>query len=238
MPTKLLQAIVMLLWAALFLWLFFVDQTHLARLLHPKLWWLALIGAVILIMFSLVTLSRLQAPHQVAPLRWTWPSIAIMLVPLCYFWPVQSAQLDSRAFLKRTPLERFPPAPEAGGISKKQGVAAADAPATVTSLSQLVLTPEQFSGQKAEILCQVMHSDKLPQNQFICYRFRITCCAADAMPVFTFVQLNYADSPPEQDTWVRVQGSLSVHTIDNLSFPCIQDATLTPETAPSFPYIF
>ena len=228
----------MLLWAAFFLWLFFVDRIHLARLLHPKLWWLVISGAVILLLFSVVTVRRLRTPRHVEPLRWTWPSIAIMLVPLWYFGSLQSAQLGSHAFLKRTTLENIEPFKKSKDLPGKPVVVAASEPGAVTSLSRLVLDPGQYRGKNADILCQAMKSDRLPQNQFICYRFRITCCAADAMPVFTFVQLNQTASPPTQDAWGRVQGTLSVHTIDNLIFPLIQNATFTPEKTPSFPYIF
>nr|WP_321468460.1 TIGR03943 family protein [uncultured Desulfobulbus sp.] len=238
MTTRLIHAAVMFLWAASFLWLFFVNQALLARLLHPKLWWLVISGAVILLLFSVVTLRRLRASHHIGPLRWTWPSIVIMLVPLWYFWPLQSAQLDSHAFFKRTTRENIHPSTVLESVSKTPVVTATNGPAFVTSLGQLVLDPEQFIGKKAEIICQAMKSDQLPPNQFICYRYRITCCAADAMPVYAFVHLKQTASPPAQDDWGRVQGTLSVHKIDNLSFPLIQDATFTSEKPPSFPYIY
>ena len=48
MITRLLQAGIMGAWATFFTWLFAVEQPTLARLLHPRLWWLVLAGAVVL----------------------------------------------------------------------------------------------------------------------------------------------------------------------------------------------
>ena len=60
MITRLLQAGIMGAWATFFTWLFAVEQPTLARLLHPRLWWLVLAGAVVLLIFLGVALRTVR----------------------------------------------------------------------------------------------------------------------------------------------------------------------------------
>ena len=241
MLTRLLQAAIMAVWAVFFLWLFAVDQPTLARLLHPRLWWLVLGGAMVLIIFCGLALSRLRTPPA-KPLRWTWPTYLALLVPLCYFWPMQSARFNSQTFFDRatSPIEATIADEDEGanqiGPSPTDTLANATAPIEA-SFSQIVQDPQQYAGRKVEVLCQVLTDPRLPEDQFICYRFRITCCAADAQPVFVFV--NRQGFPtPAKDAWVRVQGKLSIHRVDNITFPLLQAESVQQEAEPSFPFVF
>jgi uncharacterized repeat protein (TIGR03943 family) len=245
MLTRLLQAAIMAVWAVFFLWLFAVDQPTLARLLHPRLWWLVLGGAMVLISFCGLALSRLRMPPA-KPLRWTWPTYLALLVPLCYFWPMQSARFNSQTFFDRatSPIDttiareddetnQTAPAPT---DTTSNTTADTTAPIEAT-FSQIVQDPQQFAGRKVEVLCQTLTDPRLSEDQFICYRFRITCCAADAQPVFVFV--NRQGFPtPAKDAWVRVQGKLSTHRVDNITFPLLQAESVQQEAEPSFPFIF
>ena len=241
MLTRLLQAAIMAVWAVFFLWLFAVDQPTLARLLHPRLWWLVLGGATVLIIFCGLALSRLRMPSS-TPLRWTWPAYLALLVPLCYFWPMQSARFNSQTFFDRTtsPIETTIAEEDEG--TDQTAPSSADTTTDTTapieaSFSQIVQDPQQFAGRKVEVLCQTLTDPRLPEDQFICYRFRITCCAADAQPVFVFV--NRQSFPtPAKDAWVRVQGTLSIHRVNSITFPLLQAESVQQEIEPSFPFTF
>ncbi len=241
MLTRLLQAAIMAVWAVFFLWLFAVDQHTLARLLHPRLWWLVLGGAMVLIIFCGLALSRLRIPPA-KPLRWTWPTYLALLVPLCYFWPMQSARFNSQTFFDRatSPIEATIAEEDEGANQTAPSLTDTSADTTApieASFSQIVQDPQQFAGRKVEVLCQTLTDPRLPEDQFICYRFRITCCAADAQPVYVFV--NRQGFPtPTKDAWVRVQGKLSTHRVDNITFPLLQAESVQQEAEPSFPFIF
>ena len=241
MLTRLLQASIMAVWAIFFLWLFAVDQPTLARLLHPRLWWLVLGGAMVLIIFCGLALSRLRMPPA-KPLRWTWPAYLALLVPLCYFWPMQSARFNSQTFFNRatSPIEATIAEEDEGAnqIGPSPTDTTTDTTAPIeASFSQIVQDPQQYTGRKVEVLCQTLTDPRLPEDQFICYRFRITCCAADAQPVFVFVD-RQGFPTPSKDTWVRVQGKLSIHRVDNITFPLLQAESVQLETEPSFPFVF
>lgn len=293
MISRLLQASIMAVWAVFFLWLFAVDQPALARLLHPRLWWLVLGGAVVLLLFCGVAFSRLTAPDPSTGLRWTWPSYLVLIVPLVYFWPMQSARFDSRTFLDRStsitalaPVQGVataqdplvPPKVRASGSdvvldSQIQGDMATPTPLRPTgetalletlssqiplapplqnetatqdpveptdesvSFSQIIIDPKQYTGRKVEVVCQVLSDQRLPSSQFICYRFRISCCAADALPVYLFVE-KQGHQVPVNDSWVRVQGMLSTHKVNGAPFPLIHADGIHADKEPSFPFVF
>lgn len=274
MASKLIQAGILAAWAVFFLWLVGFGQQELARLLHPRLWWLVLGGSIVLILFLAVVLSRLTAPTSTGLLRWQWPSLVILLVPLLYFAPMKQARFDSQTFRSRSAsfhtLDETEGGKSASGDSTatalntveteaQQPVEAADnsgAQGSETVLSpsmpgptdeeeddgpsfrQVVTNPDQFAGKTVEVVCQAMNDKSLPANQFLCYRFRITCCAADAQPVFLFVKKNTSSQSYRNDSWVKVKGPVSVHKIRGQQFALIREASITAEKEPSFPFVF
>jgi uncharacterized repeat protein (TIGR03943 family) len=238
MISRFLQAGIMAAWAAFFLWLFVFNQPALARLLHPRLWWLVLGGAIVLMLFCCVALSRLTSPEPAGPLRWTWPSYLVLLVPLIYFWLMQSARFDSQTFIDRSTS----PIDTAIAVQDEEENQAAsdstDATAPIeASFGQIVQDPQQYAGRKVEVLCQALTDTRLPEDQFICYRFRITCCAADGQPVFVFVNRQTLPAPAK-DAWVRVRGKLSTRTVDNISLPFVSAEEILTEAEPAFPFVF
>ena len=224
-------------WAAFFLWLIVFDQAALARLLHPRLWWLVVVGALVLALFCGVVIGRQSTPKPTGTLRWTWPSYLVLLVPLVYFWPMQSARFDSQTFIDRsTP---FSPA-----VSVEDDAAAPDGPEQTkesglieASFSQIVYEPQRYVGHRVEVVCQTLSDRRLPENQLLCYRFKITCCAADALPLFVFVEQQGLQAPAN-DSWVRIQGVLSTRKIDGISFPLILAEGMDAEKEPKFPFVF
>nr|WP_320012550.1 TIGR03943 family protein [uncultured Desulfobulbus sp.] len=238
MFAKLLQGLVLFTWAVFFFWLYFVDPQQLAKLLHPKLWWLVVTGGAILVLFAAMTLKNIRTHQQTKPLRWNWPSIAIMLVPVFYFWYAQSAHFGSSTFLSRTTTSPGMSSSLTYAIPNTLPQQQIDQSQTITSLTQAAFFPRQLNGHSADILCQAMTNKKLPENLFICYRFQITCCAADALPIFTFIRVPKKIALPQNDDWVRVKGTIAPQTVEDRIFPLIHASSLTPEPAPPFPYIY
>lgn len=236
MILRLLQLMVMIAWAVFFVWLFAVDQPTLARLLHPRLWWLVVSGAIVLTFFFGVSLPRLTAPHPVSGLRWRWPTYLVLLVPLCYVGLMRSARFDSQTFRDRSaPIDISAPAQ---AVLPDHPGSADDSTPVEAPFSRIVLDPQQYAGRKVEVLCQTFNDQRLPDNNLICYRFRITCCAADALPIFVLVAQQPGHPVPDNDAWMRVQGILSVHQTNGLSLPFIQASSMAAEKEPSFPFVF
>lgn len=238
MPTKILQCLLLALWAGFFLWLVVFGQLHLARLLHPKLWWLVVCGAVVLLLFLVVNWNRPAATAQGEALRWRWPIFLILLLPLLYGIMLPTARFDGQTFAHRVVQAADGSSVQSGQAGpadeeeEEEGEEISEVP-----LTRLNAEVERYAGKNVEAVCQVLRDPQLPEDLMICYRFLITCCAADARPVFVFVKKT-TQPFPEKDTWVRVKGRLDRYENRGFTIPMITVDTLTVAKEPAFPFLF
>ena len=236
MPSVFLKNCILALWAGFFVWLATFGQQHLARLLHPKLWWLVICGAVVLLLFLAVNLRRPRAVSGQISLWWRWPTLLILVVPLAYCMMLPTARFNSQTFAQRA-LQDAEGAAAPGFVAPQSGEDEAEDGTTETSLTRLNAEAASLAGQEVEVVCQVMSDAKLPAGLMVCYRFRITCCAADAQPVFIFVTKPQG-AVPANDAWVRAKGRLSVYEHRGYAIPLVTAETVVSEKEPAVPFLF
>jgi putative membrane protein len=83
----------------------------------------------------------------------------------------------------------------------------------------------------------VYHDPRQDNQHFYVARFSVTCCVADAAAVG--LEVNWPDGRLVQDnTWVRVQGSLAEKKVNGQSTPFIQATKVDSVPAPEQPYLF
>jgi uncharacterized repeat protein (TIGR03943 family) len=88
----------------------------------------------------------------------------------------------------------------------------------------------QMQEEKVTAVGLVAHVPQLPPDQFLLVRFKMTCCAADAMPVA--VPVRWADAASLKDrTWVKVFGQT-----DPAAKAVVADA-VEPTKEPLDPYL-
>jgi putative membrane protein len=76
----------------------------------------------------------------------------------------------------------------------------------------------------------------LPKNNVICYRYLITCCAADAHPLFIVLQ-RPKGLAIENDAWISTRGKITlIQKHNQSSCPGNKDARYVNE--PAFPYLY
>jgi len=73
--------------------------------------------------------------------------------------------------------------------------------------------PDAYSGQPVNITGFVLHLPELPDNYVMLSRFVVTCCAVDAYPIGIPVKLDSSRSNYPVDSWLTVQGVMTVETI-------------------------
>lgn len=239
MPTKIAHSVLLLLWAGFFLWLILWGQPALARLLHPKLWWLIICGAVVLLLFLGVNAWQPAAAFNAkTALRWRWPFLLILVVPIAYSTMLSSARFSGQTFHQRVLSDSSGALLPMDGGNSNEGISE---PSTTsgeeTPLTRITAQAEQMAGTEVETVCQILRDQQLPQDTMICYRFQVTCCAADARPVFILVRSGN-HSPPGNDTWVRVRGLLSLQKNQGVTLPLLTAQTLTVVPEPAFPFLF
>lgn len=230
-------------WACFFVWLASYGQRSLGRLLHPSLWWLIITAAIILALFLAVNLRRRIVTAQQDYFWLRWPALLILLVPLLYFFPAQNGRFNADTLAKR-------------GVQTESGFVAGNlssTPSTDTSypplldkkeaptdipLTKLTMSPQEYQGKEVEVVCKTFSDERLPQDLFMCYRYLITCCAADAMPVFLFIKHPEARSI-KNDVWIRANGPFSlIENAKGQMVPSIQTDTVLFIDEPAFPYLF
>jgi uncharacterized repeat protein (TIGR03943 family) len=71
----------------------------------------------------------------------------------------------------------------------------------------------------------------------VVFRFMITCCAADALPLPIAVDSERSVGF-DKDQWVRVTGTFSLLRVGDNPVPLVVDAAIEPIEAPAVPYLF
>ena len=231
MMLKSLNIVALLVWAIFLAWLFTYGKSDLVRLIHPRLWWVLGSAIVVLALYlgSLITPYSIPTPNKT--LITELPSILILLVPVLYFSIAREARLDGTSLHNKIIqtdrgifLNTLPPF----GIFDDESTAD-------MSFSLIIRQPEKYQNKEVEIVCQSFVSDKIPENMAMCYRYFITCCAADALPVFVFLK-NRNELEIESDRWIKVHGPLSLFYNNNMEFISIDTKTIEYVEEPSFPW--
>ncbi|MEA2114358.1 MAG: TIGR03943 family protein [Thermodesulfobacteriota bacterium] len=225
------------LWALFFCWLVTLGQKHLARLLHPGLWWLVVSAAVILILFLIVNLKRQVTEKQQKSLGMQWPSLLILLLPLLYFTHAQSARFNSKTFTTRSLQTENGFLQGSFDARVAAELRAYEEGNKEVTLTQLFLHAKKYIGKEVEVVCQTFVDERLPDNQVMCYRYLMTCCAADARPIFVFVEPAEGTNV-ENDKWIKVKGTVGIISNSAGEVPTITPDSILYVKEPMFPYVF
>lgn len=236
------RIIILAAWTLFLGWLASAGQAYLGRLLHPSLWWLVRSATLILILFLAVTLRRQITTSQPAHFWLQWPALLVLLVPLLYFVPARlgnftSATLNKRAIQTDSGFI-------AGNINT-QSSAENDYPPplppkkapTDIPLTRLTTQANDYLGKEVEVICRAFADKRLPDNHFLCYRYVITCCAADATPIFIVIKYPQAREI-QNDQWIHTRGTFSLFSNKDTTWPLITTKKVEPVDEPPFPYIF
>jgi uncharacterized repeat protein (TIGR03943 family) len=96
--------------------------------------------------------------------------------------------------------------------------------------------PSAYIGQKAKVLGFVVRPPDLSEQYFIITRFVIGHCALDAYPVGLLVQLTQSRQAYAPDTWLEVEGLMTVVDVKGQSQLAIDAKSLQPVPKPKDPY--
>jgi putative membrane protein len=109
------------------------------------------------------------------------------------------------------------------------------------TILEIFKNPKRYDGQQVTVSGMILRDEKLGQHfggrDTAVYRFLITCCAADALPLAIALDSKSAQAF-EKDQWVRVTGIFRLLQIAGKPVPFMEDPVITPAEAPAFPYLF
>ena len=178
----------------------------------------------------------------------------VLLIPVLYYAAISNAGLGNQAFTKRFTgtmngnLERLDQAMRSRDDEDLDAIFARgpllevfpEAPKEQTILD-VFRRPELFKGKRVVLTGMIMRDKKLKPHfggrDIALYRFLITCCAADALPLV--VGLDTDDAPDfAHDQWVQVEGFFDIRQSNGKPVPLILKPLIKTVDAPAFPYLF
>lgn len=231
MILRILNGILLFAWAFFLFWLLTFGKGDLIRLLHPRLWWVLGIAVVVLVLFLVSLIIQDGHPKSDGPILMEFPGILTLLVPLLYFTLAAEARLDGTSLQNRMIqndngmyLNSLPPF-TLFDESQSSGM----------MFSKLLRNPQDMVGQQVEVVCQSLVNEQLPPDIAMCYRYVITCCAADALPAFIFLS-HTSETALENDRWVKINGPFSIIRNNGMEFPSITVETVEYVEEPAFPW--
>lgn len=97
---------------------------------------------------------------------------------------------------------------------------------------------DDYEGREIELVSLVYRDDGYyGDNRFVAFRYLMSCCAADMVPVS--VLCFYEGMPsPENNSWVKITGTIGRTELDGSEIPCIVVKEITATEPPSPEYIY
>lgn len=259
---RLIQILVLVGWVGCFIWLLSGDR-YMAYLRDAL--WPVLAGGLALGVAFLIAVLRGGAGHTHHGGGSGYLRAAICLMPLAYVFIAPSAPLGTHAFAKRfveKPAEDTPPPPEVEQMAEvevepepetavapepetkaepkpKAAPTAMTAPPELPMPTDLQEITERFDFMKGQLISvegMVFRQPNTSAKRIVLFRFSISCCAADALPMGVYVFADGLDKF-ENDQWLRVEGRLLKRDVDGKMREAIEATKVTAIEQPANPYI-
>lgn len=180
----------------------------------------------------------------------------VLLVPVLYAMVMPDTMLGNRAFKNRfigttngtigrqdqsvRSSREAENNPDALSPSGKIESARQETPQERTIL-EIFLNPNSYKGQRVIVTGMILRDEQLKAHfggmGTAVYRFLITCCAADALPLAIALDSDQADALAN-DQWVQVDGIFDLQQINGKPVPMVSKAKIRPVEAPAVPYLF
>jgi uncharacterized repeat protein (TIGR03943 family) len=109
------------------------------------------------------------------------------------------------------------------------------------TILELLMNPKLHSGQRVIVTGMILNDAQLKSyfggRETAVYRFLITCCAADALPLAIALDSEHIDDV-DNDQWVQVEGVFELKQIDGKPVPMVAAPQIRKIEAPAVPYLF
>ena len=246
-----LHPIVFAIWTGFLIYL--LASRRYVAFLRPEFGLLLAVAHFVAMGFMLAAMIRTKTSKMDMPaiLR-----SLVLLVPVLYSLAIPETMLGNQAFKKRfigtnsgaigrqAPPKRFSqeseinsnPASQPGGIGGIQK----EAPQERTIL-EILLNPNFYKGQRVIVTGMILRDKQLKPyfggKDTAVYRFRINCCAADALPLAIALDLDQTDEFAN-DQWIQVDGIFDLHQINGKPVAMVSKPQIKPIGAPAVPYLF
>ena len=221
-----LPCFVIILWIDAYVWL--IREERYRAFLQPKLFPLLIIGISILLLFLLSFMFK--GDHGINPgsSRGAWMRAAVLCLPILFLYNTYGKSLGVDALSKR----KFD---VSAGIRVSNG-ATGDPQSNgrfeqSVTLLDLVRNPDQVEGRHVITTGGVYQGSDIPEGYFMLFQFAVTCCAADAQPIWVLVKAQI-EAPLENESWVNVEGRVIHEQFKENRVPVIEANSVHPIPTP------
>ena len=219
--SRLVIRMVLLFWIAAFLFLLVTKEYQ--RFLRPEFGWVIGVGLLILVVLFVVAFRRKRAgccghDHGQHGDE-IWIHGAVLLLPLLYLGSIGNQSLGSYAFEKRNMNQDLKTYKPSDREMREEKIQLPAGEVAQPDLWQLVQYFDMLEGETIRTRGVVYHDPNLPLDQIVIFRFLMTCCAADAVPVGVLVDASQSDWPEE--TWLEVEGTVLRYRMAGKEIPLI-----------------
>ncbi|MBF0376410.1 MAG: TIGR03943 family protein [Desulfamplus sp.] len=226
---------VYIVWLNLLGWLLYSENYK--AYLQPGLYPFLMIGTVVLVLF-LVSFIFSRSPMTIKPLH-----SLIMLIPAIFLYASYGMGLGVQAFSKKnTASDNLTELSLSSGIyqsSDNSQNVVSESGIQEKTLTNIIINVEKLKGQ--HILTQgiISKKEELPAGYAVIFRYAVTCCAADAVPVWVLVRSDKT-AFPEDGNWVKINGILQIEELQGERLPVIMAEKIIeiPKPKPKDQYIF
>ena len=236
--TLLFRRAVLLIWV----WVLFGlltprnGQPVFHAILRPGLWWLIAAGAVITAIFFIISIVNKHAPQEHITTRSGAAIKALLLaLPAMFILSSGSAEFGSDVVANRFTLQntrrKGPQSP-----SLQPGSLRTDSVYDV-DLVELVYSQEAISGKRTKTIGMIYRSKDLPEGYDYCFRYVMTCCAADAMPVGVFIRRQDSVNI-EEKSWYEIEGTVTPDSLDGFFVVKLEDAIIRKIPKPEQTWLY
>ncbi|MEC4816801.1 MAG: TIGR03943 family protein [Scytonema sp. PMC 1069.18] len=232
-------------WGLLILKYWLTSKLYL--LLHPDYFWLAIAGAIGLLILAFFKAVQLLQKRRGE----TLPNVQhFTIFPpgfgsfLLLTTAILGLIITPRVFASQVALDRGVTDLIGATRSQPQAFRASVRPENRTLVDwvrtlNVYPEPDAYTGQTAKVQGFVIHPPDLGKEYLYIARFVLTCCAADAYPIGLPVKLNSEKRDKyKPDTWLEIEGKMITETINNKRQLTISATSLKTIPQPKNPYSY
>lgn len=197
--------------------------------LHPRFRFFLGGGAILLTVFFLASLFGPSRQDTGWPLAMTTVPALIIMMPLVFLTTVVDQGMGSHALSRKSTgkdqqiLTRL--------LENGKSIADQANPAPAMSLLDIARRMKRIDGRRVITEGLVYRPAIMPENYLTLFRFAIFCCAADALPVWVFVEKKGVDAFDDED-WIRVDGTVQIVNFNGIDVPVVRADTIVKKPAP------
>ncbi len=216
------------LWLGVICWLLLTGNDK--AFLHPRFRLFLAGGGVLLAAFMGVILYGPKRRSNGWPLAAATAQALLLMAPLLFLSTVVGQSLGAHALTKKyTGMEQQTLSLLLESGKDKTGDAK---PMPDMSLLDIARRMKQIDGRRVVTEGMVYRPDIMPENHLTLFRFAIFCCAADALPVWVFVEKAGVAAFDDED-WIRVDGTVQIVDFNGTDVPVIKADTILKKKAPT-----